>query len=210
MSAKTIRLSILAFFIPFGLIVCFDSQAQQTESSFTPVIPKTWDEAALAEWVTPVAGLNVRPIHISAKEYYSMPVENLRTYPVYVPGREPEGYWEMLQHVGPKPLIEPEKLKSEADWLEAGRIVFEEGDDLHLRTFAPELINRARDPKQFEGRQPLPDGTLSDLRWIPTKNGVALSIPNCRSCHLLYLPDGTRIPGAPTFSMPGLGSGGRS
>jgi hypothetical protein len=24
--------------------------------------PKTWDEAALADWATPVAGLNVRPV----------------------------------------------------------------------------------------------------------------------------------------------------
>ena len=49
-----------------------------------------------------------------------MRVENLRTYPVYYPGREPDGYWEMLQRVGPKPLIEPELLKSAADWIEAG------------------------------------------------------------------------------------------
>ena len=184
--------------------------ASYSEEHFSPAILKTWDEAALADWAAPVAGLNVRPTHISAKEYYSMPVENLRTYPVYFPGREPEGYWEMLQRIGPKPLIEPDKLKSEADWIEAGRIVFEEADDLHLRTTAPELIARAREPKQFEGRQPLPDGAVSDLRWVPTKNGVALSIPNCRSCHLLYLPDGAQVPGAPTFSSPGPGNVGRS
>src|SRR5438477_11988574 len=59
---------------------------------------------------TPVAGLNIRPTHISAKEYYSLAIDNLRTYPVYFPDREPEGYWDMLQHIGPKPLIEPEKL----------------------------------------------------------------------------------------------------
>ena len=63
-------------------------------------IPKVWDEAALADWVTPIAGLNVRPSHIPAKEYYSAAVYNLRTYPVYFPGREPKGYWEMLQHIG--------------------------------------------------------------------------------------------------------------
>jgi hypothetical protein len=117
MRAKTIRFLILAVFITSGFIVCLDSQAQQTESSFTPTIPKTWDEAALSDWATPVAGLNMRPTHISAKEYYSLPVENLRTYPVYFPGREPEGYWDMLQRVGPQPLIEPEKLKTEADWI---------------------------------------------------------------------------------------------
>jgi mono/diheme cytochrome c family protein len=165
-------------------------------------IPKTWDEAALADWATPLAGLNQRPTHISAKEYYALPVENLRTYPVYVPGREPAGYWDMLQRVGPKPLVEPDKLTTEADWIEAGRVVFDECDDLHLRTLAPELISRARDPKTYEGRLPLPDGAVLDLRWVPTKNGVALSLPNCASCHVQYLPDGSRIPGAPNSHAP--------
>jgi len=48
-----------------------------------------WDEAQLAEWATPVAGLKLRPTHISEKEYYSAPEHNLRSYPVYMPGREP-------------------------------------------------------------------------------------------------------------------------
>ncbi len=203
MRVGIIRVCIMIVFISSALIgVCFNSHAQKPETRFSPTIPKTWDEAALADWATPVAGLNVRPTHISAKEYYSLPVENLRTYPVYFPGREPEGYWEMLQRVGPQPLIEPEKLRTEADWIEAGRRVFDEADDLHLRTFAPELVAAARSPKTFEGRQPLPDGTVSDLRWIPTKNGVALSLSNCTNCHLLNLPDGTRVPGASTFARP--------
>jgi len=45
--------------------------------------PKTWDAKALADWATPVAGLNVRPGHFSEEEYYRAPVDNLRTYPVY-------------------------------------------------------------------------------------------------------------------------------
>lgn len=49
-----------------------------------------------------------------------MTVENLRSYPVYFPGQEPDGYWEKLQHVGPQPLIDPEKLKTEADWIKGG------------------------------------------------------------------------------------------
>src|ERR1044072_3350223 len=180
MRARIIRLFILVVFISFALAgICFNSQAQKSDSRFSPMIPRTWDDAALADWATPVAGLNVRPTHISAKEYYSLPVENLRTYPVYFPGREPEGYWEMLQRIGPQPLIEPEKLKTEADWIEAGRKVFEGADDLHVRTFAPELVAAARSPKTFEGRQPLLDGTVSDLRWAPAKNGIALSISNC-------------------------------
>ena len=119
----------------------------------------------------------MRPTHISAKEYYSLPVENRQTYPVYYPGREPEGYWEMLQHVAPKPLIEREQLKTKSDWVEAGRRVFHEADDLHLRTFDPKIIAAARSRETFEQvhAQPLSDGTVYGLRWVPTKQGVARS-----------------------------------
>ena len=162
-------------------------------------IPKTWDETALADWATPLVGLNARPTHVSSKEYCSLRVENLRTHPVYFPGREPEGYWEMLQHVGPQPLIEPEKLKTQADWITAGRRVFDEADMIHERVFDPKLIDSARRAETFResGTEPLPDGTLYFLRWVPTNGGIALSLGNCSSCHLQVLKDGSRVPGAP-------------
>src|SRR5215470_8071574 len=125
MRGKAVRFYILVVFIPVALIgLCFYSQQQRAETSSSPAIPKTWDEAALADWARPLAGLNLRPTSISAKEYYAMRIENLRTYPVYFPGREPQGYWEMLQRIGPQPLIEPSTLRTDADWLEAGRRVF--------------------------------------------------------------------------------------
>src|SRR5258708_34979193 len=86
---------------------------QRTDSQqWKPDIPKTWDDAALADWATPVAGLNVRPTHLTSQQYYSLPVDDLKTYPVYFPGREPAGFWEMLRRVGPKPMIEPALLKN--------------------------------------------------------------------------------------------------
>jgi hypothetical protein len=48
-----------------------------------------------------------------------------------MPGREPDGYWEMLQHIGPKPLIEGATLKTEADWIHAGQRVFDEASTPH-------------------------------------------------------------------------------
>ena len=98
----------------------------------------------MADWPTRLAGLNARPTDISPAQYYSLRVENLRTYPVYRPGREPAGYWKMLRQVGPQPMIEPERLKTEADWIKAGRRVFEQADQVHLRTFDPDFIERAR------------------------------------------------------------------
>ncbi len=183
--------AILAYIAVLG-----SSAAAQRE------IPKTWDERALSEWATPLAGLNVRPGHISASDYYALRVENLRTYPVYYPGREPEGYWDMIQRVGPKPLIAPDKLKTKAAWVEAGRRVFDEADHLHVRTLDPKFIAAARSQETFAGgdAEPLPDGTVFGMRWVPTARGVALSFSNCSNCHLLYLRDGTRIPGAPSLA----------
>jgi hypothetical protein len=94
-----------------------------------------WDEAALDGWATPVATLNLRPTHLSATEYYSVPEYTLRSYPVYMPGREPDGYWDMLQHIGPKPLIEPELLKTEGDWIRAGQRAFDEASTSKLTIF---------------------------------------------------------------------------
>src|SRR6478672_4397529 len=167
--------------------------------SAAPNIPKTWDETALAAWATPIAALNVRPTNMPAKDYYSMAVENLRTYPVYFPGREPAGYWEMLQRVGPQALIEPDRLTTEADWIKAGQRVFEEADHLHLRSLDPKLIAAARSTETFASAEPSPDGTVPAMRWVPTKTGVALGFSNCSNCHVLPLPNGTRIPGAPEF-----------
>ena len=166
---------------------------------FRPQIPRSWDEEALKDWATPLAGLNARPSHMPAKEYYALPVENLKTYPVYFPGREPEGYWEMLQKVGPKPLIEPEKLKSEADWVKAGQVVFEEAPSMTSRSMDPKAIAAARSAETFAGVNPLPDGTIRFLGWLPTKDGLALqSTGACTGCHQQFTADGRPVSGAPS------------
>jgi mono/diheme cytochrome c family protein len=108
----------------------------------------------------------------------------------------------MLQRVGPQPLIEPEKLKTEADWIDAGRRVFEEAATPQLYTLDPKLIAQARSREFMEqqGATPFPNGTLDALRWAPTKQGVALTILSCGACHVLNRSDGARVPGAPRLA----------
>ena len=173
--------------------------AGQDRPSAKPVIPTTWDEKALAEWATPLAGINVRPSHMASADYYALPVDNLKTWPVYLAGREPQGYWEMLQRVGAQPMIEPGKLKTETDWLEAGRTVFEQMDHLHLRTLDPALIETVR---RGDLLVPRADGTAANARWVPTNGGVVLAFPNCSACHVLKTPNGEVIPGAPVTALP--------
>ena len=139
---------------------------------------------------------------MSAREYYEIPEENLRTYPVFMPSREPAGHWETILRAGPQPLIEPDRLTNETDWIAAGKKVF--FDSVVLRTFDAKVIATARDQAAMEalGTGPLPDGTINGLRWVPTENGVALGFTNCSACHLLFLPDNTQVPGASSFAIP--------
>jgi mono/diheme cytochrome c family protein len=165
----------------------------------TPLVPVTWDDEALKEWATPITGVNVRPGHFSQAEYERAPIDNLRTYPVYYPGREPAGYFDMLQSVGPKPLIEPETLKTEADWLRAGKRVFEEWDVPSFRVRDPKVFADVRRADSFARSRvrARPDGTLPDLRWVPTPAGLALGLSNCASCHTRLMNDGSLLHGAP-------------
>jgi hypothetical protein len=168
--------------------------------------PRFWNDHDLADWATPVAGLNVRPGHFSEKEYYSAPAgELVRTYPVYFPGREPAGYWEMLRQAKPEPLLTP-GARTTADWVKQGKRVFHEMDIPYLRSYDPKLAEILRSADEFKklGGHPQKDGTVLGLRWAPTSKGLALSIQDCATCHSRVLRDGSILDGAP-LNDPGDG-----
>ena len=170
----------------------------------TVVVPKLWDAKALEHWATPVAGLAVAPSFVSEEAYYAAPIDNLRTYPVYHPDREPPGYREALVRGGPKPLIEPDKLHSEADWIAAGKRVFEELDTPASRSDDPAVIAHFTDAKSVDkyrdgGHDVMTsDGVLLDYRWVVDRDRkLKLSLTSCSGCHTRIMPDGSLLPGAP-------------
>jgi hypothetical protein len=145
--------------------------------------PRIWDDRALADWATPIASLKIRPGHYTATDYYAASPDNLRTYPVYRPDREPPGYWEWLQKQKPEPLVDVTKMRNRQDWIAAGSRAFREMDDPSTRSNDPVLIARARDPKTFETVPGLADGTVFQPRWVMTDRGLMLSNLECASCH---------------------------
>jgi hypothetical protein len=167
-----------------------------------PAVPRIWDDAALADWATPVAGLNLRPTHYSSAEYYSVPGDNLRTYPVYSPDDEPPGYWEELQKKKPEPLVDSSKIRSTQDWIAAGQRAFREVDSFWSRTDDPTVIAQARDPRSFEGALKMPDGSSYGPRWIVTDKGLMLSYIACANCHYQMQPNGTLMIGGPRGTRP--------
>ena len=163
-------------------------------------VPRIWDDAALVDWATPVAGLNVRPAHYSSAEYYSVPGDNLRTYPVYHPDSEPPGYWQELQKKKPEPLVDVSTIRTKEDWIAVGERAFRDVDNYWSRTSDPMIIARARDPRSFEGVFKLRDGSMWAPRWVVTPDGVMLSSRACSACHFTIRADGTvafASPGGP-------------
>ena len=114
-----------------------------------PRVPVIWDDRALADWATPIAAIKTRPAHYTATEYYRVPADNVRTYPVYRPDNEPPGYWEWLNKQKPEPLVDLAKIGSRKDWIAAGERAFREIDSPLTRTDDPAVIALARSPATF-------------------------------------------------------------
>ena len=168
----------------------------------TVLVPKIWDDAALAEWATPVATLNIRPAHLSEAEYYAVPGDDLRTYPVYHPDAEPPGYWEELKKKKPEPLVDASTIRTPNDWIAAGERAFREVDSFWSRTNDPAVMAQARDPRSFENALKLPDGSAYGPRWVVTDQGVMLSWLACGNCHLSFRHDGSISAGGPRGPRP--------
>ena len=161
--------------------------------------PRIWNDEALADWAVPVAGVNARPGHFSEQEYQDAPLgEWVRTYPVYFPGREPAGYWEMIQNKKPEPIITPGP-RTAAEWIAAGRQVFHELDVPPFRSYDPKHFAIVRSAEEYKklGGHPQKDGTVAGLRLAPTSRGLALSVRECAGCHVRTMPDGSEYDGAP-------------
>lgn len=193
----------------FGLSL--GGSVQESAEGRRIVVPKLWDAKEMEGWSTPVAGLGLPPTYASEEEYYAAPVDNLRTYPVYHPDREPEGYREALLRAGPRPLIEPHRLVTQADWIEAGRRVFEELDTPASRSDDPRVIEhftsaRAIDAWRDEQHDVVDaEGVLLDYRWVVVEGPrLQLSFSSCSGCHTRLMPDGSLLPGAPcNFDLSG-------
>ena len=179
-SARTLRVALGA--ISFLLV---SLQAQ--------TIPKTWDEAALASGVLPAprAGATVKPVPVSY--YYRMRERVLyRRYSVYTSKAEPPGYLEKLVAVQPEITFDPAKLKTERDWIAAGRDVFR----YPIGLFPIQMLATFRGILERAGVPPARDGTYPHLSVVVPKQGVAMvGFLSCATCHTRIQPDGSVIEG---------------
>ncbi|MGA2051397.1 MAG: hypothetical protein ABSG96_27225, partial [Terracidiphilus sp.] len=120
---------LLLVVIVGGFWLFSHAQSPQRRASFTPSVPRVWDDEAIATLELPLADPVGSPKHISSDYYYRIPVRPIyKSYPVYAPGYEPPGYLESLKQKAPEVVWDESdhkpNLRSKEDWIAAGRIVF--------------------------------------------------------------------------------------
>ena len=174
----------------FAVTIC---RSQDDSGSFHPTIPKTWVDDEIASLEVPLANAAGSPKHVTAEYYYRIPVRSIyRTYPRYRPGKEPRGYLDWLRTREPEILFNPAALKTEADWIRAGELVFHYPIDLspELPGADADVVTRSGDPFGKEDVSPF-------VQYVIRKKGVVeLGTASCADCHTRIMPDGSLVAGA--------------
>jgi hypothetical protein len=183
-----------------GPLAVIDAGHAQKPSAYKPSIPRTWDTEALASLELPLAEPSRSPKHITADDYYRLPVRPIyKGYPRYDPDHEPQGYGAWLRQQDPVVLWDDgshrPRLETEADWIKAGELVF----DAPI-LFFPGLVSSVEERRAFIAQT----GDLYDRRGISPfadyvireRGKVEIGEASCRECHTRLMPDGTVINGA--------------
>jgi cytochrome c553 len=148
-------------------------------------VPHSWTDKELVGFRTPLAGLNKPPEMLPEAAYYALPENNLKTYPVYTVDKEPPNYLDWLKQQDPKPLVEVEKLHTEADWIAAGKEVFF-GRELPRFSGSEDNLQIIRNPKIMAAYrvQTTAEGLVIGLRYVVREKGkVELGTDTCSMCH---------------------------
>jgi len=182
------------------LLLALGISAAQEQRSGAVVIPRTWDDEAIAKLEVPLANPIGSPKHASSNYYYRIPVAPIyKNYPVYVPGREPAGYFEWLKQQAPEIVWDDARhhppLDTEADWLRAGELVF----DAPVTSGLLMSVDDVRNPAWYAkvGWTAAADGTLPIVRYVIRQQGtVAIETLACGNCHTRLMPDGSTLKGA--------------
>lgn len=193
-------MKFLRLWIAVGCLVGAEARSQdiaREASDWKPQIPRVWDDAAIASLELPLPSLEHTPKHVPSSYFEAIPTRTIwKSYPVYHPDREPEGYWEWLHEQEPQVAFDPERLKTKADWIEAGERVFRQGGD--YSTGSELRLVRTREAFETIGIRVTADGELPYARYVVREKGIVeLDQSSCASCHMRVLPDGSLLLGGP-------------
>jgi cytochrome c553 len=212
-----LRIKLLVLSSGFALLSMTGalSPPSRSDRDFRPNIPKAWDDAAVANWEIPLAHPAPRVSQFSEKYYYSIPqVTIYKSYPMVSPDKPFSEHLEWLRQQDPKVAFDPAKLKTKADWEEAGELVF----TFSLGGYAPipqsdlDMAAKTHDPVAARSFPRVFIREKGKLEYN-VGGGPIASVQACSFCHSRETADGKLVYGVqPT--IPGLypspGSMGKS
>jgi len=167
-----------------------------TSAARRQAVPQAWDARELASFELPLVRPDRSAQHASPDYYNRLAVRPIyKSYPIYAPGREPAGYMEWLARQEPAAAFDATRLRSDADWLEAGEAVF----DAPIGYGATFKLASARDRGWYD-RNRIPvtkDGVMPFSRYVIRRKGVVeVGSGSCLMCHARVMEDGTLLKGA--------------
>ena len=179
----------LAFIVVALLLVGRATHSQQA-------VPRAWDQHELDRFEVPLVHAEASPKHVAPDYYYRIPVRPIyKSYPIYAPGHEPLDYLAWLEAQEPEVVFEASKLQSDAEWIEAGELVF----DAPIGFGASFTLSQVRDRSWYDLHNvPVTnDGIMPFSRYVIRSKGVVeVGSGACLMCHARVMPDGSLLKGA--------------
>jgi hypothetical protein len=164
--------------------------------AYPHAVPRTWDARELESFELPLVQADRSAQHATPDYYYRLAVRPIyKSYPIYAPGHEPDGYMEWLAQQEPELAFDASTLRTERDWIAAGEAVF----DAPIGYGATFKLTAVRDRGWYErNRVPVTeDGVMPFSRYVIRKKGlVEVGSGSCVMCHARVMPDGALLKGA--------------
>ncbi len=130
---------------------------------FRRQVPKAWDNEAVRWLELARAGLGEPATQVPSEYYCRIPVwKTYKTYPVYACGDEPEGYMERLKQQEPEIAFDPARLKTEADGIRAGQLVWRDLGGIEPGKLADLVLLEANPSQRSSNTAVVPGGHLFD------------------------------------------------
>lgn len=174
---------------------------------FKPAIPKAWNIEQLKSMHLPYTDTSVKLGFITEEEYNKLPERvSYKTYPFYMPGSEPAGYYDSLSKIEPVINFNEEDLKTEADWIKGGELIYEMPMnytplDSSMLALLPVLAEKWKAAGIHANKKGIFPFIVISIR---KKGKPELGTESCGMCHTKQMPDGQLFKGAQGNSMSDL------
>ena len=163
-------------------------------------IPKLWDMKKLKSAHLPLVdkSIEVQPM---AEDVYNKIPERIayKTYTFYMPGSEPKGYYEWLLKQDPEIIFDASKIKTEADWVKAGELIYDMPQNFDR--FMDSVVNMEalQGAAGFMSAMHVPvakDGSVPFFQLVVREKGrIEVGSFSCGNCHNKVMPDGIVLKG---------------